>query len=158
MEMIMFKRSKQEAIKETQLLPPIIQSSNTESAIQPIQPHFETNGRRDATLPHAAASGGLAQMFGLDIRAALLTVLVDLMVFAEDTISLETLLPLGILVAAVLGFIVYRIQRKWYNDDHDSALIKAMIIGLLTAIPVPLTPLIAIPGGVLGIVKAIRRK
>jgi hypothetical protein len=115
-------------------------------------------GRPDAGLPQVAASRGLAQMFGLDIRAAFLAVLVDLMVFAGDTFSLETLLPLGIGVAAVLGFIVYRIQRKWYNDDHESALIKAMIIALLTAIPVPITPLIAIPGGIFGIVNAVRRK
>ena len=109
-------------------------------------------------VPHAAASRGLAQMFGLEIRAAVLAVLVDLMVFAGDTFSLETLVPLGIAAAAALGFIVYKIQRKWYNDDHDSALIKAMIVGLLTAIPVPITPLIAIPGGIVGIVKAVRRK
>jgi hypothetical protein len=97
-------------------------------------------------------------MFGLDPRAAILTVLVDLMVFGGDTISFETLVPLGICVAAALGFIVYRIQRKWYHDDHDSALTKAMIVALLTAVPVPLTPLIAIPAGALGIIKVIRRK
>ena len=64
-------------------------------------------------------------------------------------------MTLGITVAAALGFIVYKIQRKWYNDDHDSAMIKALIVGLLTAIPVPLTPLVAIPAGIIGIVKAI---
>jgi Na+-translocating ferredoxin:NAD+ oxidoreductase RnfD subunit len=97
-------------------------------------------------------------MFGLHIQAAKLAVLVDLMVFGIDTVSLETLAPLGVVVAAVLGFIVYRIQRKSYGDDHDTALTKALIIGLLTAIPVPLTPLIAIPAGIVGIVKAIRHK
>jgi hypothetical protein len=102
--------------------------------------------------PHTAASRGLARMFGLDARAAVLAVLVDLMVFAGDTFSLETLVPLGIAVAAVLGFIVYKIQRKYQNDDHDAAMIKAMIVVLLTAIPVPLTPLIAIPGGIIGLV------
>jgi hypothetical protein len=102
---------------------------------------------------HCTASGGLAQFFGLDVRAAMLAVGVDLMVFAGDALSLETLIPLGIAVAAVLGVIVYRIQRKWYGDDHESALIKSMIVALVTAIPIPLTPLIAIPGG---IVAAIR--
>src|ERR1700733_1891029 len=79
----------------------------------------------------AAPSRGLAAMFGLDVRASMLAVLVDLMVFAGDTFSLETLLPLGIGVAAVLGVIVYKIQRKWSDDDHESALIKALTIGLL---------------------------
>jgi hypothetical protein len=96
-------------------------------------------------------------MFRLNIRAAILTVLADLMVFGVDTFSLETLLPLGVGIAAVLGFIVYKIQRK-AGDDHDFALIKAMSIGLLTAIPVPLTPLVAVPGGLLGIVHSITRK
>ena len=111
-----------------------------------------------AVSPQTAASRGLAQTFGLDIRAAILAVIVDLMVFGGEVLSLETLLPLGICVAFVLAFIVYKIQRKWHQDDHDSALIKAMIIALLTAIPVPLTPLIAIPGGIIGIVGAVRRK
>jgi chromate transport protein ChrA len=114
-------------------------------------------GSRSVRSPQTAASHGLARMFGLDPRAVVLAVLVDLMVFAGDTFSLETLVPLGIVVAAVLGFIVYKMQRKYQNDDHDSALIKALIIGLLTAIPFPLTPLIAIPSGIVGIATAVRR-
>lgn len=114
--------------------------------------------RHGVTSPQGAASKGLAQMFGLDIRAAILAVLVDVMVFTGDAASLGALLPFSVCVAGALGFITYKIQRRWYGDDHDSALIKAMIIGLLTAIPVPLTPLIAIPSGMVGIVKAIRRK
>jgi hypothetical protein len=108
--------------------------------------------------PPPSASRGLAQTFGLDVRAAILTVFVDLMVFGGDAVSFGLLLPIGIGVACVLGFIVYRIQVKWYGDDHDSALIKAMIVALLTAIPAPLAPLVAIPGGLLGIVGAITRK
>jgi hypothetical protein len=83
---------------------------------------------------------------------------VDLLVFGGDAVSFGVLIPLGIVVAAILTFIVYRIQIKWYGDDHDSALIKAMIVGLLTAIPAPLAPVVAIPGGILGIANALRRK
>ena len=138
---------------------PILHTVSDQQTPQVVQsPPMPSAPQFQAVLPHAAASQGLAQMFGLEIRAAVLTVLVDLMVFAGDTFSAETLLPLGIAVAAALGFVVYKIQRKWYDDDHDSALIKAMMIGILTAIPVPLTPLIAIPGGIVGIVKALRRK
>jgi hypothetical protein len=99
----------------------------------------------------AVAAKGLAQTFGLDIRAAVLTIIVDLMISTMDAISLETLIPLGIAISIVLGFITYKIQSKWYGDDHDSALIKALIIGLLTAIPVPITPIVAIPSGILGL-------
>jgi hypothetical protein len=121
---------------------------------QPIAPEAQADG----VPSRLTASRGLVQMFGLDPRAATLTVLVDLMVFGGDTISLETLVPLGMCVAVALGFIVYKAQRKWYGDDRESALIKAAMIALLTAIPAPLTPLIAIPAGALGIIKAIRHK
>ena len=138
--------------------PRVVETYGTQPPRPVDQPTRVTARRLDAALPDTAASRGLAQMFGLDTRAAILAVLVDLMVFAGDTLSVETLLPLGIAVAAALGVIVYKIQRKWYNDDRDSALIKAMIVGLLTAIPVPLTPLIAIPSGIFGMVKSIRHK
>jgi hypothetical protein len=112
-----------------------------------------------ATTPvKTSGSRGFAAAFGLDPRVALLTVVIDSMIFGGDAITLGALIPIGIAVGAVLGFIVYKIQMKWYGDDHDSALIKAMILGLLTSIPAPLGPLFAIPGGLLGIVKALRRR
>jgi hypothetical protein len=103
-------------------------------------------------------SRGLTATFGLDPRVAVLTVIVDTMVFGGDAITLGALIPIGIVVGIMLACIVYKIQMKWYGDDHDSALIKALIIGLLTAIPAPLGPFFAIPGGLLGIVKAIRHR
>ena len=104
------------------------------------------------------AAKGLVQMFGLHVTAAVLTIIVDVMVFSGDALSAGILIPLGIAVAGVLGFIIYKIQRHWYGDDHNSALIKAMIVGLLTAIPVPLAPVIAVPTGIVGLVKLVRRK
>jgi hypothetical protein len=118
--------------------------------VQPIVPQTE--------LPQIAKSRGFAATYGLDPRAAGLMVIVDLMISAMDTASFETLLPLGVAIATILGFVVYRIQRGWYGDEHDSAVTKGLIVGLLTAIPVPIAPLIAIPGGALGIVKALRRR
>jgi hypothetical protein len=126
--------------------------SNQDTGIQ------QADHANSAMSPHRAASGGLMQMLALQPKVAVLTVLVDVMVFSGDTASLEVLLPLGIAISAVLGFIVYKIQRKEGGDDHDTALIKGLTIGLLTAIPVPLSPFIAIPGGLIGIVKAITRK
>ena len=117
----------------------------------------KVGAQAEAVMPQAAAARSLTRIFGLEIRSAVLTVIVDLLVFAADTFSMETVLPLGIAVAAALGFIVYKIQRKWYDDDHESALIKAMIIALMTAIPVPITPLLAVPGGLIGIAGRLRR-
>jgi hypothetical protein len=104
------------------------------------------------------SSGGLCQIFGLHPPIAFLIVLVDAMVFGADTFSMELLLPLGIAVAVVLGIIVYLAQKKWYGDDKESAFIKGLIFFLLTAIPVPLGPFLAVPAGVIGIVKKISGK
>jgi hypothetical protein len=113
---------------------------------------------RKAAAAPVESSPGLCQMFGLDPRVAFVTVIVDAMVFGGEIFSAEILLPLGIGVAVVLGFIVYLAQMKWYGDDKESARIKALIIFLLTAIPVPLCPFVAIPGGLIGIVKKIGGK
>jgi len=112
----------------------------------------------NTTQPHpvTAASRGLAQTFGLDIRAAALVVIVDLMVLGGSIASFGLLVWLELVAAVVLGFIVYRIQRHWYGDDHDSALTKSLIVGLVTVIPAPLTPVIAVPCGLLGLIQMAR--
>jgi hypothetical protein len=99
------------------------------------------------TLPPPAAVRNLSHLLGLDMRAALLAILVDLLVFSIDTLSMEMLLPLGAVLAAALGFAVYYIQRQ--QDSHRSALIKAIAIGILTFIPVPITPIFSLPAGLL---------
>ena len=80
------------------------------------------------------------------------------MVFGGDALTLGALIPIGIVVGGVLGFIVYKVQRTWCKDDHENALIKALVVGLLTAIPAPLGPLFAIPSGLLGMVSSLRRR
>jgi hypothetical protein len=103
------------------------------------------------------AVAGFGRVFGLDPRAAILTVLVDLLLFGGDILSFGFLVVFGMFVAAALGWIVYRIQRFTYGDDHNAALTKAAIVALLTAIPVPLTPLIAVPGGIIGTLSLLKR-
>jgi hypothetical protein len=147
------------AVEQVGKQPQSIQTPGLEPIAELVRTSPTTSqGPPDAIPTQLAASRGLTQMFGLDPRVAILTVLVDLMLFGVDSATLECVAPVGVLVAAALGFIVFKAQRHWYHDDHESALIKAMMIGLLTAIPVPLTPLIAIPAGAVGIIKAIRRK
>jgi hypothetical protein len=63
---------------------------------EPVREIIKSEDRRDVMSPQSAAVQGLAQTFGLDIRSAILAVLVDLMVFGGDTFSLETLLPLDL--------------------------------------------------------------
>jgi hypothetical protein len=61
-------------------------------------------------------------------------------------------------VGIVLGFITYRAQRHWYRDDRESAIIKGLIVGLLTAIPTSLPGFLTIPSGVIGLVHMLHRK
>lgn len=102
---------------------------------------------------------GFAAAFGLDPRVALLMAIVDSLLFGGDALTMGLLIPMGIAVGVVLALITYKVQRHWYfKDDHESALIKALICGLLTAIPAPLGPFFSIPAGLLGIVKAVKRR
>jgi len=133
---------------------------------QPIM-QYQTNNpyRHQAhySAPQAhAASKGLDQIFGIDPRIAFLAFVVDLMLFgtaaATMGITLPVLIPLAIAAGIVLGRIAYKAQIKWYGDDHDSAMIKAGIIGLLTAIPVGIPAIVWVPSGLLGLLHNARKK
>jgi hypothetical protein len=120
------------------------------------RPHFRPRTTRMAQspeqVPQPAARHGFIQTFGLDIRAAGLALIVDNMVFAGTIASVGALYAVEIVAGCILGFITYKIQRHWYGDGHDSALIKGLAVGLLTAIPVPLTTTLTVgPAGLLGL-------
>lgn len=108
---------------------------------------------------HAAVSaGGFGQIFGLDPRVVLLTTVVDTMLFGGQFITLSTSTLLSLPVGIVLGVITYKAQRHWYRDDRESAIIKGLIVGLLTAIPTSLPGFLTIPSGIVGLVHLLRRK
>jgi hypothetical protein len=106
--------------------------------------------------PAARSSRGISQVFGLDPRIAFLTFVVDLMLFGGEILSFGLLIPIALLAGIVLGFVTYRAQMKWYGDDRESALIKGVIIGLLTAIPTPLPAFLYVPSGILGLIQLAR--
>lgn len=113
--------------------------------------------------PHAhGPSKGFDQVFGLDPRIAFLAFIVDLMLFgtaaASMGIDLPLLIPVAIAAGIVLGRITYKAQIKWYGDDYDSAMIKASIVGLLTAIPVGIPAIVWVPSGLLGWFHHARKK
>jgi hypothetical protein len=156
--MIMFKQEKQQVVKQRRQQQVLYTPERRNAGPLVRRNPVEALAAREAASAPEHSPGGFGQTFGLDPKVAFLTLLVDAMVFGTETFSAELLLPLGIGVAIVLGIIVYRAQIKWYGDDKESALIKALIIFLLTAIPVPLGPFVAIPGGLIGIVKKISGK
>jgi len=72
--------------------------------------------------------------------------------------NVAQLLPVSVAAGIVLAFVAYRAQISWYGDDKESARIKAIILGLLTAIPTPLPELLYIPAGILGLFQGFWRK
>jgi hypothetical protein len=154
----MFVQSKDESVQENPQRPDPTEPTNVEGKVESVHA-VRVNAASSPSVEssHSAGARGLAELFGLDIRAALLTVFVDMMLFTGDLLSLGILIPVAIAVSIVLAFIVFRMQVAWYGDSRESALIKCLIVALLTAIPVPLGPLVAIPGGIIGIIHAGRR-
>jgi hypothetical protein len=107
---------------------------------------------------HSAVTKGFGQTFGLDPRVAFVTLIVDLMLNAGEVASMGLLVPVSIAAGAAVGYITYKAQMKWYGDDDESAKIKAVILGLLTAIPTPLPALLYVPSGLVGLYHKFRKK
>lgn len=107
---------------------------------------------------HHGASRGFGQMFGLDPRIAFLAFIVDFMLFSGGAVSLvatagltlPVLFFISSIAGVVLGFATHKAQMKWYGDDSESARIKGLIVGLLTAIPVGIPAIVWVPSGILG--------
>jgi len=102
------------------------------------------------SVAHHMAARGFAQIFGIHPAVAFLTITVDLMMNFGTWGTLGALWIFTLPVGLVLGIIAYMAQKKWYGDDNESAAIKAMIVALLTAIPVPVSPVL-IPSGIVGL-------
>lgn len=107
--------------------------------------------------PEVGTGSGILQTIGLTPGVAIAAITVDLMLFALDTVSLEALLPFSMLAACVLGFVTYRLQLD-FGDSRNTALAKGAFIALITAIPVPITPIVAVPSGIAGAIQKITRK
>jgi hypothetical protein len=111
-----------------------------------------------AASEHPAASRGFGQMFGLDPRIAFLAFIVDFMLFsggaaslaATAGLALPVLLFISTLAGLALGFVTKKAQMKWYGDDSETATIKGVVVGLLTAIPVGIPAIVWVPSGILG--------
>ncbi|HZQ55305.1 MAG TPA: hypothetical protein VFB14_24110 [Bryobacteraceae bacterium] len=107
---------------------------------------------------HHIAAKGFAQMFGLHPAMAFLTLIVDTMLFGAEAGSLGATFVISLAASVVLGVITYRAQIKWFDDDNESALLKACILAFLTAIPTPLPGFVYVPAGVVGAFHTLRRK
>ena len=119
-------------------------------AHQQASSYFHSQQPLPANGPRQVAARGLAQAFGLHPAMAVLIVAADLMLHAADVVTAGLLIPLSAAAGVVIGIITFLAQRKWFSDGNDSALIKALIVALLTAIPSPLPYVLFVPAGFVG--------
>jgi len=126
--------------------------------VQNMQPHPAGPEYLPPYAYHAPQVRGFTQRFGIHPTIAFLTLVIDLMLFGGEVATMGAILPVSIGAGFVLGLISYMAQRKWYGDDKDSAAIKALILGLLTAIPTPLPAILSVPSGIVGLIHNLRKK
>ncbi len=119
-------------------------------------PYFQEQQPLSARGHHQVAARGFAQTFGLHPAMAFLTVIADTMIFGGDIASAGLLLPVAAVGAVILGIITFMAQKAWYHDGSESALIKALVVALLTAIPSPLPYFLFVPAGLVGLFRARR--
>lgn len=75
---------------------------------------------------------------------------VDLMLFGKEAATAFTTWPVSVGVAIVLAVGVRHIQEKLYGDTPGAAKGKAIVVGVLTAIPTAIPGLATATGGMLG--------
>jgi hypothetical protein len=114
------------------------------------------------TSPHlrhpGAAARGFGQIFGIHPIPAVATLSVNAMIFGGQIVMMGMLFPLALAAGVVLGIITFKSQRQFYGDRDEEALIKALVVGLLTAVPVGLPAFLTVPSAVVGFVHNLRRK
>jgi hypothetical protein len=99
------------------------------------------------------------QIFSLYPLLAFFIILVDAMDSAVDVVTLGISAPVLWLISSVFSaVVVFMGQKKWGGDDQESALIKALIVGFLVALPTPFPSFLTVPSAVVGVVQTLRRK
>lgn len=99
---------------------------------------------------HGRAATAISQTFGFHPTAATLTVLVDLIIFGGTVVSIGLAYPILVFISLLLGVITFMIQQNWYQDNSSDAMIKALIVVALTAIPLPIATALMAYYGITG--------
>ena len=95
------------------------------------------------------------EAFGLHPLTALGLFAVDWMLFGEEVATAGVGWLISLPVGVVLGLIAYLIQKHSYKDETMPAVAKALLVGLLTAIPAPLSSMGILPLAAFGAIRFI---
>ena len=98
------------------------------------------------------------QTFGLHPLTAMGMFVVDWMLFGEEVVTGGIGWVISLPVGMVLGFAAILIQKHVYRDEPMPAVAKGLLVGLLTAIPTPLSSLGLLPLAAFGAIKSLYSK
>lgn len=97
---------------------------------------------------------GFAQTFGLHPMVAFFTLGCDSMLFGSELtgIGLVFSIPVGLIV----GYLSYLGQCRFFDDDHEAALVKGSMLAVLVALPTSIPAFIYAPLGFVGLFRRSR--
>jgi hypothetical protein len=98
------------------------------------------------------------QTFGLHPLTAFGLFAVDWMLFGEEVATAGVGWVISLPVGIVLGLIAILIQKHAYKDETMPAVAKGLLVGLLTAIPAPLSSFGILPLAAFGLIKALSKQ
>lgn len=98
------------------------------------------------------------QSLGLHPLAAVGLIAIDAMLFGAESATGGAALILTIPTGFALGIATALLQRHSYGDTWGPAIGKALVLGVLTAIPTPLPSLVTGASGMLGLIKMLRSR
>jgi phosphate/sulfate permease len=99
-----------------------------------------------------------SQTFGLHPIVGFSLFAIDSLLFASEVATFEATWILTIPIAVVLTVFAILLQKRLYGDRWRAAVTKGLIVGVLTAIPLPIASLTTLLGGVLGAGKSLFEK
>jgi hypothetical protein len=91
------------------------------------------------------------QKYGIHPLTAMGMFAVDSMLFLGEGLSGGVTWPISVGIAAVFAGASFLLQRGLARDDDQTALGKAILLGLLTAIPTALPTALMLPSAALGV-------
>ena len=104
-----------------------------------------------------AARAGVAQSLGLHPLVAFGMFACDWMLFGSEAGSAGVALTLTIPIALALTIPSILIQRYSFGDRWGAAIGKGLLVGVLTAIPMPIGSPVTLAGGVIGLLRPKKR-
>lgn len=98
------------------------------------------------------------QTFGLHPVVGFGLFTVDSLLFASEVMTFEATWALTIPIGLILTVFSVLAQKRYYGDSWRAALAKGTIVGVLTAIPLPIASFSTLLGGIVGVAKGLSEK